>query len=233
MQRRTTAALSLVLLASVALTGCTSGGNGDEDEETTTSDSAPTTEGAIPKDPEWFCRLIAKEAVDAATDGRSAEAREVEALNTENEYQCDVVLPTEDGGTEVAMSLSMHRNIPNLADERLAEVKAIDGVAPGPDYLGVSYIADTMAVSVVPCKPDANVGDEVPPVPYVFVLRAQLDTEGKATPMLHSPLNRLVQEMDAAYGCSPSMITENEGWLKGEGDTGQQTQAPSDAAAGT
>ncbi|WP_109473433.1 hypothetical protein [Ornithinimicrobium cavernae] len=208
MQRRTPAALSLLLLTTTALAACTSG---DEDtDETATSSDAPTNEAAAPQDPDWFCRLIEKEAVDAATGGRSDEALEVESLATKDEYRCDVVVPTDSGDTEVAMSLSMHRNIPNLADERLAEVKALEGVVPGPEHLGVSYIADTLAVSVVPCKPEANRSPDTPEVPYVFVVRAQLDTQGAATEMLPESLTRLVKEMDMAYGCSPSKVSETD-----------------------
>lgn len=215
MQRRTTAALSLSLLAVTVLAGCTSG-----DDEPETSSAAPTTEGAAPADPDWFCRLIESESVDAATDGRADVAREVEVTATEDEYQCDVLVPTDDGGTEVAMSLSMHRNIPNLADERLAEVQAIDGYTPGPEHLGVSYIADTLAVSVVPCKPQPGGEQDDVEVPYVFVIRAQLDTDGAATDTLVEPLTRMAREMDQAYGCSPSKIHPT--------DQGQQTQAPPD-----
>lgn len=220
MQRRTTATLSLALLTATALAGCTSG---DDESETTTA--APTTEGAAPADPDWFCRLIESESVDAATDGRADVAREVEVTATEDEYQCDVLVPTDDGGTEVAMSLSMHRNIPGLADERLAEVRAIEGYTEGPDHLGVSYIADTLGVSVVPCKPQpSGEGDDVE-VPYVFVIRAQLDTDGQTTDSLYEPLTRMVREMDVAYGCSPSKIHPT--------DQGEQTQAPADDAEST
>ncbi|WP_114907357.1 hypothetical protein [Ornithinimicrobium murale] len=222
MHRRTTAALSLTLLAATALAGCTSG---EEEPDTTSSSSAPTTEGAAPADPDWFCRLFESETVDAATDGRADVAREAAVLETEDEYQCDVMVPTEDGGTEVALSLSMHRNIPNLADEILAEVKALEGNVPGPPYLGVSYVANTLAVSVVPCKAAPNAGDEATEVPYVFVARAQLDTEGAANGGLVEALNRLVQEMDQGVGCSPSNIEET--------DQGAQTQAPGDDAETT
>ncbi|QDO89877.1 hypothetical protein FNH13_17365 [Ornithinimicrobium ciconiae] len=215
MQRRTTLSLSLVLLAASALTACTSG----EDPAETTTTAGPTSEGAPTQNPDWFCRLIASEAVDAVTDGRSAEAREVEAVSTEDEFQCDVVLPTADGDTEVAMSLSMHRNIPGLADELLAEVMAIEGATPGPEHLGVSYIADTLAVSVVPCKTRVGALDEEPPVPYVFVMRAPLDTEGAATGLLDDSLTRLARETDQTYGCSPSLIHENK-------DRGDQTGGP-------
>lgn len=202
MQRRPVAALSLAVLVAAGLLGCTSGTEDDQQ----TSDAAPTTEGAAPEHEGWFCRLIRDDAVDAATGGRADVAREAEALSTEDEFQCDVLVPTEDGGSEVAMSLSMHRNIPGLADERLAEVMALDGVVPGPEHLGVSYVADTLAVSVVPCQPRPRGEDEQAEVPYVFVMRAQLDTEGAATDMLDDSLTRLVREMDQAYGCSPSKI---------------------------
>ncbi|NLG23422.1 MAG: hypothetical protein GX555_18560 [Actinomycetales bacterium] len=202
MQRRPLALLSLAVLALVPLSGCTSG---DNDDEQTTS-AAPTTEGAAPETEGWFCRLIKVDAVDAATGGRADVAREFESLSTEDEYRCDVLVPTEDGGSEVAMSLSMHRNIPGLADELLAEVMAMDGVVAGPDHLGVSYIADTLAVSVVPCNPRPAGTNSESQVPYVFVARAQLDTEGQATAMLDDSLTRLVREMDQGYGCSPSKI---------------------------
>ncbi|WP_256838516.1 hypothetical protein [Ornithinimicrobium faecis] len=221
MQRRTMAALSLVLLAATALAGCTSG----DDEPDTSSGAAPTTEGAAPADPDWFCRLIESESVDAATDGRADVAREVEVLATADEYQCDVLVPTDDGGSEVAMSLSMHRNIPGLADERLAEVQAIEGNTAGPEHLGVSYFADTLGVSVVPCKAEANGAEDDAEVPYVFVIRAPLDTDGATTASLFEPLTRMVKEMDQGYGCSPSKIHPI--------DQGQQTQAPGDDAETT
>lgn len=228
MQRRPLAILSLMALALTPLAACTSGD--EDDNSTTTTDSASQSEqasqpgeAARPEDSGWFCRLIEDDAVDLATGGRADEALEQEALSTEDEYQCDVVVPTDGGGTEVAMSLSMHRNIPGLADEVLAEVKAIEGVQPGPDRLGVSYIADTLAVSIVPCKAEGNADKDSPEVPYVFLLRAPMDTEGAATDMLDDTLNRLVREMDQGYGCSPSKIHENT-------DGADSTEAPADTS---
>ena len=225
MQRRTTAALSLVLLAAATLAGCTS--DADSEQESTTT-AAPTTEGAAPADPDWFCRLIDSEIVDAATGGRAAEAREVAAVDELNEFRCDVVLPTTGTETEVALSLSIHRNVPGEADARLAEVKALEGATPGPEQLGVSYIANTLAVSVVPCKDLAATGqaqEEMAEVPYVFTLRTQLDTEGAANALTHKPLTRMVREMDQSVGCSPSKIHEP--------DDAATTQAPADDSAVT
>ncbi|HLS44245.1 MAG TPA: hypothetical protein VK045_02310 [Ornithinicoccus sp.] len=209
MQRRAiTTVLSLVVLTATALSGCTSASDEDESTDETSTTATPTTEGAAPADPDWWCRLIRKDAVDAATNGRSAEAREHVSIDEEDVYQCDVLLPTTGDETEVAMSLSMHRDAADEADARLAEVKAIEGAVPGPDHLGVSYIADTLAVSVMPCKsvPDAPEGS--PEVPFVFTIRAQLDTGGAATDLLDQSLTRLAREMDMSVGCSPSKIHE-------------------------
>lgn len=203
-RRTTTAALSLVLLAGTVLSGCTSG---DPEDETTPTTA--TVDAGEASDDNWFCRLIRKDALDAATDGRSAEATEVDAISEEDIYQCDVLLPTDDGDTEVAMSLSMHRNVPGEADARLAEVKAIEGAQPGPDHLGVSYVADTLAVSVVPCKAGPGAPEDAPAVPIVFTVRAPLDTEGAATALLDQSLTRMLREMDQSVGCSPSKIHEN------------------------
>ncbi|MCK0113707.1 hypothetical protein MWU75_16285 [Ornithinimicrobium sp. F0845] len=220
MQRRPLAVLSLAVLTAAALAGCTSG---DSDEQTTTA--GPTTEGAAPEHEGWFCRLIEDDAVNAATGGRADVAREVEALSTEDEFQCDVLVPTEDGGSEVAMSLSMHRNIPGLADELLGEVMGIEGAVAGPEHLGVSYIADTLAVSVVPCNPRGVEQDDAE-IPYVFVMRAQLDTEGNATDMLDDSLTRLVRETDQNYGCSPSKIHPKDPGATAPADDAGVTTAP-------
>lgn len=225
MQRRTTATLSLVLLAAATLAGCTS--ESDKEQESTSNASA-TTEGAAPADPDWFCRLIDAEIVDAATGGRAAEAREVQAVDELNEYRCDVVLPTTGDETEVALSLSIQRNASAEADAVLAEVKALDGATPGPEHLGVSYIANTLAVAVIPCKDIAAAGqvqEEMPEVPYVFTLRTQLDTEGAANELTDKPLTRMAREMDQSVGCSPSKIHEN--------DESGATQAPGDDSAVT
>lgn len=223
MHRRTTATLALALLAATALAGCTSG---EDDPEPSTA--APTTEGAAPANPNWFCRLIESETVDLATGGRAEQAREMEVLSTEDEYQCDVIVPGEDGEAEVAMSLSTHRNVPGLADELLGEVQGLEGVVEGPDHLGVSYVADTLAVSVVPCKPEPNGDKNAPEVPYVFMLRAQLDADGAATESLVEPLTRMVREMDQSYGCSPSKIhpVDQDSQTGAPGDDTQGTTAP-------
>lgn len=204
-RRTTTAALSLVLLTGTVLSACTSA----DPEEVTASNTATADAGGAADDG-WFCRLIRQDALDAATDGRSAEATEVDSINEQDIYQCDVLLPTEDGDTEVAMSLSMHRNVPGEADARLAEVKAIEGATPGPDHLGVSYIADTLAVSVVPCKASPGAPEGSPEVPIVFTVRAPLDTDGEATELLDQSLTRMVREMDQGVGCSPSKIHDSD-----------------------
>lgn len=206
MQRRTTtAAVSLALLLTTALAGCSSG----EEDAAPSSPTAEEPPGEIPSS-DWWCRLIKKETVDAATGGRSAEARHVTVTDEADHWACEVWVPDEDGEAETALVFSVQGNAADEADEALGEVQSLEGVEPGPEHLGLSYFAPTMAVSVIPCFGRPETPEAETEVPYVLMLRAPLDTAGEATDLLDKPLTRLAREMDQGYGCSPSKISARD-----------------------
>lgn len=231
MQRRTTTAgLALVLLLGTTLAGCTSG---DEDEAVSSPPGEEELEGEIPASG-WWCRLIKEDTVEAATGGRSDEARELTVVDEEDHWSCEVLLPTDDGGTETALVLSVQGNAADEADAALGEVQSLAGVERGPEHLGLSYVADTLAVTVLPCLGRPGTPEADIEVPYVVSLRAPLNTAGEATDLLVPPLSRMVREMDQGYGCSPSKISapedvEETGAPDGSGATG----APDDSETTT
>lgn len=205
-RRTTTAAVSLALLLTTALAACSS----SEDEEA--APSSPTAEeppGEIPSSG-WWCRLIKQDAVDAASGGRSAEARQVTVTDEADHWACEVWVPDEDGEPETVLTLSVQGNAAAEADEALGEVQGLEGAEPGPDHLGVSYFAPTLGVSVIPCFGPPETPESDTEVPYLLMSRAPLDTEGAATELLQEPLTRLARELDQGYGCSPSKINPRD-----------------------
>lgn len=186
--------------AVLALTACTSGAQ-DGDAATTT---APTMEGAVPTTG-WWCGLIEEDVVSAVTDGRTGEAREVLRVNDGSTYHCDVVLPTGEGlQTEVVLSMLVTADDETGAERLRQELEGVDEVAPGPDYLGESYLAPGLAVAIMPCGAPLDAENAGEPVPWTYVVRA---AEGRGQGLdeeLTGPINRQVRQVDSAVGCSPS-----------------------------
>ncbi len=205
----TTALIAVACL--LGLAGCN--GNGSSGEDTGPDESAmtsPLLEGAVPSG-DWWCRLIEREIVEVATDGRTEEAREVLRQNDEEGYLCEVVLPVDGGpGTESVLALAVQINDEGAADAARQEAEAAPEAQPGPDYLGESFVMPGRTVSIVPCKAPVGSAAEGSEVPFVISLRATSESGGQLTDELIDPVRRSLVEVDQGVGCSPSTADNSD-----------------------
>lgn len=199
MHHRGLAAGALTLVLAATATACTSG----DDAEPEPSGSTPELEGAVPTTG-WWCRLIDEEIVDAATDGRTDEAREVLRRNDDSGFTCEIVLPTGEGQeTEPVLSLTIDVDDAGAVQEARAEADA-DGAVAGPDYLGESTVRPGRAVAVIPCGTPPGSPQAGATVAHVLSLEAFTPGGLELTDLLAEPVRRSVVELDQGVGCQPS-----------------------------
>jgi len=200
--RSTRPVAPLLVLAVFALVGCSS----DPDETTLDDDRTSATadlEGSIPTSG-WWCRLIEEEIVEAATDGRGEEAREVLRQSDQDGWRCEVVLPVDGGPeTETVLSLAVVSNAVEESEQWRTEATAADA-APGPDYLGESYVYPGTVVALVPCGAPVASPEAGTLVPYAVSLVAGPPAGQQLTDELVAPVRRAVVELDQGTGCAPS-----------------------------
>ncbi len=197
----------------LGLAGCNGNGSSGDDtgpDQSTRTSAAPDLEGAVPSG-DWWCRLIDREIVEVATDGRTEEAREVLRQNDEEGYLCEVVLPVDGGpGTEPVLALAVQINDEGAADAARQEAEAAPEAQPGPDYLGESFVMPGRTVSIVSCKAPVGSAAEGSEVPFVISLRATSESGGQLTDELIDPVRRSLVEVDQGVGCSPSTADNSD-----------------------
>lgn len=193
-------------------------------DDTETDDTAPSTagdglEGAIPTSG-WWCRVIKEESVAVATDGRQAQAREVLRQNDEAGHLCEVVLPVEEGSseTETIMAFQIQSDAGEAAEQIRAEMADREDVAPGPDYLGESYIVPGAAYAIVPCGAPVDSPKAGQDVPYVLSMTTTTEAGKALTEELAEPLRRSLIDLDQTVKCNPKAADA--------GDDSETTTAP-------
>lgn len=191
--------LVLPLALGVTLAGCT-------DDEATPSPEPPTDDNAAatashPTDG-WFCRLIDEDLVDLATGGRSAEATQRLVRNDGVEFNCVVEVPGSGGEPELALTLQVVAGEEATISGLRETVNAIEGVGPGPEYLGETYFAPGMATAFYPCGTVPG-NSMVEPADFAFAVIAHLPEGQELVDELEPPLNRYAREMDQTVGCDP------------------------------
>lgn len=212
------AVVALTLITLVFGLGACSGDDADPDGSGSTVAADDELEGSIPTSG-WWCRLIEEESVTVATDGRQEEAREVLRQNDEEGHLCEVVLPVEDGSSEIEtiMTFQIQADAEEAADEVRAELEAREDVEPGPDFLGESYVMPGAAYMIVPCGApvgSANAGQQVP---YIVSMTTATEAGAALTEELTEPLRRSLIELDQSVQCSPEPA---------DGDDAGTTTAP-------
>lgn len=198
--RTSRAFLATSLLAVLFVAGCTS----DPAETDDTASATEGLEGSVP-DNGWWCRMFDDELVAAATGGREDVAREVLRQNDDQGWQCEVVLPVDDGPeTEAVLTLTIAVDDAAAADELRAQA-ADAGAEPGPDYLGESYVFPGTVAAIVPCDAPPSSAAAGSQVPHAISVVGHSEAGSQMTEELVAPARRTVMDLDQTSGCSPKL----------------------------
>lgn len=209
----------------LVLTSCTS-----EDATVagrTTDDAAVATDDGLEGEPGrggWLCEHVSPAAVEAASGGEPVNPRQLVLQDDAEGWVCEV-LTGEKGAQEPVVRLSIL-----LGDEARATAReraeAAEGVEPGPEYLGRSYISDGLVTGLTTCtRPGATKRDDR--VPHTIVAESLGEKDEATTKGLLAAAGQAAQGLDRGLGCSPKQaVIEQSEDAQGEGDDAATTTAP-------
>ncbi|AXH97188.1 hypothetical protein [Ornithinimicrobium avium] len=197
----TAAGLALVLGA------CTSGGP----EPAPTSDEAAVTsddglEGTAGNQG-WMCNYVSPTAVELANGSAPQTTRMLVTEDTEDSWVCDVLVGGK-GEQEPVIELSIHLGEGAWADAR-ARAEGAEGVEPGPDHLGVSFVSPGLVTGLTMCK-DPQSDDAGDKIPYALVAESFGQTGAGATEHLERAVTETAKALDQSVGCSPKLAVEED-----------------------
>lgn len=206
---RTLRLLTLPAVATLVLPACTSE---DPAGETPTTDDAVVTsddglEGSAPTDG-WFCRYVAPDAVDAAVGGTAETPRELVVQDDEEGWACEVLTGGK-GEQEPVLRVSILIGEEARAEAR-SRAEAADGVRPGPEFLGLSFVSPGLVTGLTSCMaPGAtNRADQAPYTLIAEQLSGEVDEATTAN--LRATLSGAAQSLDKAFGCAPRQALKDQ-----------------------
>ncbi|OLT43296.1 hypothetical protein BJF86_00325 [Serinicoccus sp. CNJ-927] len=197
MRRRHLTRLASLLLVAV-LAACTS----EPTEEPGTETSAPAEQDAAATDGSgsngWLCEDVSPQSLRALAGDELTEPREVMVADDETRWVCEAY----DGQTPlVRVSVEVGEEGRETARSL---VEATEGMAPGPDYLGESYLSPTVGVGLTLCGAQGSGSPE----PYSLTAEILVDREDDLREPLRSTLTSIAQKLDQGVGCSPKQARE-------------------------
>lgn len=201
-----TAALGLTL--ALGLSACTSE-DPEPTAEPTQEEAAPTTddglEGTLTANG-WACEYFSPAAADHAAGGTATTPRGIVTQDDEEGWVCEVVSGGP-GEQEPIARLSIILG-PEAREEYRTLAEGAEGVEPGPDYLGKSYIAPGLVVGLTSCtRPGATQRSDQ--IEHTLVGEALNVTDEQATDDLRSALTLAAQGLDKGMGCSPAQVVRD------------------------
>lgn len=209
--------LAPVLTAGLALTlsACTSG---TLDDEPTTDDAAVTSDDGLEGtagNQGWMCNYVSPTAIELANGSAPQTTRMLVTEDTEDSWVCEVLVGGK-GEQEPVIELAIHLG-EEAREEARAEAEGADGVQPGPDHLGVSFISPGRVTGLTMCK-DPQSDDVLDKIPYTLVATSLGETDAKTTEHLQRTLTETAKGLDKSVGCSPKRAIQE--------DAAAQTDAP-------
>lgn len=209
--------------AALALSGCTSdeptpsstsGSQDDSGDAAVTSDDGLTGEPGVNG---WLCQYFSPSLVEKAAGGTAVTPRGHVVVDDPQTWECEV-LTGGPGEQEPILRVGIYLG-EEARDDRRAAAEAAEGMEPGPDYLGVSYVSPGLATALTMCTaPEATRRDDR--IPYTLVAEALGQTTPEITQGLVSSLTTVAQNLDQGLGCSPKQA------ISEMGDDAAQTTAP-------
>lgn len=212
--RTLTAAITVAGLA-LGLGACTSG---EPEPAPTSDDTAVTSDDGLEGtagNQGWMCNYVSPTAIELANGSAPQTTRMLVTEDTEDSWVCDVLVGGR-GEQEPVIELSIHLGEGAWTDAR-ARAEGAEGVEPGPDHLGVSFISPGLVTGLTMCKdPQSDdVGDKIP---YALVAESLGQTDARTTEYLQRALTETAKGLDQTVGCSPKLAAKE--------DAAAQTTAP-------
>ncbi|GGK58238.1 hypothetical protein [Ornithinimicrobium pekingense] len=206
--RTRTLTLPAVLAGLALLAGaCTSE---DADPRPTAEDTANATDDGLEGqagNQGWMCQYVSPTAVELAAGGEAQTPRELISVDDEDSWVCDVLVGGA-GEQEPVIRLSIELGEEARTAAR-ARAEGAEGVEPGPDHLGVSFVSPGLVTGLTLCTaPDATSATEK--IPYSLVAESLGETDAEATEHLERALTETAKNLDRTLGCSPRRAVEEE-----------------------
>ncbi len=207
---------SLLAAAALTLVACTSGDadpapSPDEDAQTRSADDGLEGEAG---NQGWMCQYVSPPAVESAAGGQAQTPREVVTQDDEEGWVCDVLVGGP-GAQEPVITLGIHLG-EEARDEARGRAEGAEGVRPGPEHLGLSFVSPGLVTGLTLCTdPDATDADQR--IPYSLVAESHGEADEKTTALLQRTLTEVAKNLDGQLGCSPSQARS---------DGAEQTEAP-------
>ena len=201
--------ISAPALAVLALTACTSedpappAPTGTDDAAVTSDDGL---EGGVGTNG-YLCNYVSPSATEAAAGGTAETPRERVVRDDEDGWVCEV-LSGGVGAQEPVIRLSIL-----LGEEARAEARevaeAADGVEPGPDYLGLSFVSPGLVTGLTSCTAP-NATSRTEQIPYTLVAEGLGVVDEATTEDLRSALTSMAQNLDRGLGCMPKQARADQ-----------------------
>lgn len=192
----------------LALSACTSDN----------ADPGPTTDAAVTSDDGlqgaegnqgWMCQYISPAAVERANGGQAESPRELVTQDDEEAWVCDVLVGGA-GEQEPVIRLGIHLG-EEARETARTRAESAEGVEPGPDHLGVSFVSPGLVTGLTLCTaPGATRTSEK--IPYSLVIESLGQTDPQTTDLLKQALTETAKRLDQSLGCSPKRaLSEDAG----------------------
>lgn len=201
----TTLGLALTLSACTSEDAGTARGTaGTADDAALTSDDG--LQGQSPQNG-WLCEYVSPSAVDAAAGGKAVTPRSLTVQDDEKAWVCEVLSGGKDEQEPIVrLTIALGEEGRATAGQR---AEAAQGVQPGPDYLGRSFISPGLVTGLTSCTaPKAT--DRSQQIPYTLVAEAFKVTTPEVTDDLRSALTIAAQGLDKSLGCSPKQASKDQ-----------------------
>lgn len=193
----------LAVLGLITLTACTSEDPMPAPDTAVSPETAAATDDGLEGEPGtdgWMCQYASPDTVAAVTGSEPTTVREVVVQDDGDGWVCEVLVG-DAGAQEAVLTVSvlLGEESRDAARER---AEAADGVEPGPDYLGRSFVSPGLVTGLTLCAaPDATRADDR--VPYTLVAESRAGTDEAATDALLTTLTGAARSLDQGVGCSP------------------------------
>lgn len=214
MRNRALTAVAAVAGLTLVLGACTSG---EPDPAPTSDDTAVTSDDGLEGtagNQGWMCNYVNPKAVELANGSTPETTRMLVTEDTEDSWVCEVLVGGK-GEQEPVIELSIRLG-EKASEEARARAEAADGVEPGPDHLGVSFVSPGLVTGLTLCT-DPQSTDAADKIPYALVAESFGDTGAETTDYLQRALTETAKGLDQSVGCSPSAALRDEA---------EQTTAP-------
>lgn len=209
MRTRTLTVPALIAGLALSLSACTSESAdpvpGDDAAASTPDDGLEGEEG----NNGWMCQYVSPTAVELANGGEPETPRSLVTEDDEDTWTCDVLVGGK-GAQEPVIRLGIHLG-EEARDEARARAEAAEGVEPGPDHLGVSFVSPGLVTGLTLCTaPNATTANDK--IPYSLVIESLGETDAETTEHLQRALTETAKGLDGSVGCSPRMaVSEDAG----------------------